>query len=258
MKVARCLLVAGACAGALLAYPADAHAQPRSSSPSSASSATSARQRALALFERSAVAYREGRFQDAVDLLKEARTIKAEPVLLYDLGRAYEALGSLDQAADSYAAYLAEDPRAADRRALEIRIETLRSQAGQLEKSRAMPPPEAKPMAPEPPPPPPPAPSPTVLPWILGGVGIAGLGTGVVLALAADGKHRSAEREPTQTGARDEQRSAESLATGATIAFIAGAILTAAGASWLTLRFTRTLPAHVAVGPGSARVEGVF
>src|SRR4051794_14721586 len=49
--------------------------------------------RALDLFEQSAKAYREGRFQDAVDRLLEARSLKSEPVLLYNLGRAYEALG---------------------------------------------------------------------------------------------------------------------------------------------------------------------
>src|SRR3954468_23675548 len=77
------------------------------------------KQRAIDLFERSARAYRDGRFQDAVDLLLEARKLQHAPVLLYDLVRAYEALEKPADAADAYAAYLAEDEKAADRRAIE-------------------------------------------------------------------------------------------------------------------------------------------
>ena len=96
----------------------------------------STREQALELFEKSARAYREGRFQDTIDLLLEARRVKAEPVLLYNLGRAYEAIGRPTDAADAYAQYLSEDPGAVDRGAIEGRIATLRSQGDQLENAK--------------------------------------------------------------------------------------------------------------------------
>ena len=221
------------------------------------------RSRALDLFEKSALAYREGRFQDAIDLLVEARRVKAEPVLMYNIGRAYEALGNLTQAADSYATYLLEDPRAPDRRAIEIRIETLRAQANELEKARTLPPPvEAKPMPPEPAPavaPPPPAESSVaIVPWVVAGVGVVGVGIGVGLGLAAQSGHRSADDEARQADAQRKQNSAESLATGSTIAFIAGGAVAAVGLGWLSVRLLTSGPANVVAGPTSLGVRGVF
>jgi tetratricopeptide (TPR) repeat protein len=229
--------------------------------------APSPRQRALELFEQSAKAYRDGRFQDAIDLLVEARRIKPEPVLLYNIGRAYEALGNPTQAADAYAAYLAEDPKAPDRKAIEIRITTLRAQADELDKARTMPPPaEAKPLPPEPPPPAPPAPPPDtsvgVVPWVVTGAGIVGVGAGVVLGLVAESRHRAAVDEPGQAVARHKQDQAETFATGATIAFVAGAAVTAVGVGWLTVRVLTPAGVNVVAGqiagPLSLGVRGAF
>src|SRR4051812_6436550 len=178
-----------------LLMPRPAHAGERA-----ARVAPSPRARALELFEQSAKAYRDGRFQDAIDLLVEARRIKPEPVLLYNIGRAYEALGKPTEAADAYAAYLEEDPKAADRRAIEIRITTLRAQAGELDKARTMPPPaEPKPLPPEPAssaPPPQASDSLAVVPWVVTGAGVVGIGAGVVLGLVAESRHSAADAEP--------------------------------------------------------------
>src|SRR4051794_18494552 len=84
--------------------------------------------RALVLFQKSVESYREGRFQEAIDLLIEARALKPEPVLSYDLGRAYEAIGDLPHAEEAYARYLDENPAAQDRLAIEGRLVTLRRQ----------------------------------------------------------------------------------------------------------------------------------
>lgn len=226
--------------------------------------APSPRSRALDLFEKSALAYREGRFQDAIDLLVEARRVKSEPVLMYDIGRAYEALGNPTQAADSYATYLLEEPRAPDRRAIEIRIETLRAQANELEKARTPPPPvEAKPMPPEPAPvvaspPPPPESSVAIVPWVVAGVGVVGVGIGVGLGLAAQSGHRSADGEAGQADAQRKQDRAGSLATGSTIAFIGGGAIAAVGLGWLSVRLLIAGPANVVAGPTSLGVRGVF
>jgi tetratricopeptide (TPR) repeat protein len=223
------------------------------------------RGRALELFEQSAKAYREGRFQEAIDLLQEARRVRPEPVLLYDIGRAYEALGSSTQAADAYATYLLEEPSAPDRRAIEIRIETLRAHANELERARQAPaPPEAKPLPPEAPASAPPAAAPAsdglgAVPWVVAGVGVLGLGAGVALGLAAQSRHRSAVDEPSQAAAQREQDRAETLATGSTVALLAGAAIAAGGIAWLSVRLVTASPsATVAAGPGMLLVRGVF
>lgn len=179
----------------------------------------SSKARALELFEQSAASYRAGRFQEAVDRLLEARRVRPEPVLLYNLGRAYEALGKPEDAADAYASYLSEEPRAADRRAIEGRIATLRAQAAELARARETP-----------------RETPNVLdPSIVIVLGLAGLGTGVGLGLAADARHEDAKAETVQQTARDEQDRAESLATAATACTIAGGVVTALGLTWLGL-----------------------
>jgi tetratricopeptide (TPR) repeat protein len=178
-----------------------------------------AKARALELFEQSAVAYRAGRFQEAVDRLLEARRVRPEPVLLYNLGRAYEALGKPEEAADAYTSYLAEEPHAADRRAIEGRITTLRAQAAELARAREAP-----------------REAPNVLdPSIVIVLGVAGLGTGIGLGLAAEARHEDAKAETVQQTARDEQDRAESLATAATACSIAGGVVTALGLTWLGL-----------------------
>ena len=215
--------------------------------------------RALELFEQSAVAYREGRFQAAIDLLLEARRTKPEPVLLYDLGRAYEALGDQRAAADAYARYLAEEPRAGDRRAIEARIVTLRTQAERLERAKSTLSDARGPVAQRPDAEPESGVG-IVVPWVVAGVGLAGLGTGVVLGLVSRGTHEDAVRERVQTVAQDKQDSARALATGATVAFVAGGVITAAGLTWLGIRAFTPSSRGVALcpGPGTVTLEGSF
>lgn len=181
--------------------------------------------RAVELFEQSAAAYREGRFQEAVDRLLEARRLEKEPVLLYNLGRAYEALGRPTDAADAYEQYLVEDPSAADRGAIEGRVSTLRAQASELAAARRDP--DAPtgggdPLA--------------AVPWIVAGAGVVGIGAGAVLGLLAEARHDDAIGEPVQATAADEQARAESLARASTITFIAGAVVAAMGLAWLGIR----------------------
>jgi tetratricopeptide (TPR) repeat protein len=207
-------------------------------------------ERALELFEQSARSYREGRFQEAVDKLLEARRLKPEPVLLYNLARAYEALGRSDAAADAYSQYLVEEPSPTDRKAIEARITNLRAQAAELaaaRKAEARPnpaptdgaPPKAGSDQEEPPPRPPNDGVVGVLPWVLAGVGVAALGTGVVLGVVARGMHDEAVAEPQQRAAAETQNDAEDLALVSTVTMIAGAVVAAVGIAWLVVRSTR-------------------
>jgi tetratricopeptide (TPR) repeat protein len=183
--------------------------------------------RALDLFEQSAQAYREGRFQEAVDKLLEARRFKAEPVLLYNLGRAYEALGKPGDAADAYAKYLEEEPEAADRKAIEGRIATLRAQANELAAARQSPSGREREGEGD---------AFAIVPWVVAGAGVAALGTGAVLGIVAKGKHDDAVADPVQASAADKQDTAEGLARAATVTLIAGAVVTAMGLAWLGVR----------------------
>jgi tetratricopeptide (TPR) repeat protein len=197
-----------------------AHAAPTRAMPTDS--------RALELFEQSAQAYREGRFQEAVDRLLEARRFKAEPVLLYNLGRAYEALGKPADAADAYAKYLEEEPEASDRKAIEGRIATLRGQANELAAARrdpAQPRDESDALS--------------AVPWVVMGVGVASLGTGAVLGLVAKGKHDDAVADPVQASAVETQNTADNLARAATVTLIAGAVISAMGLAWLGVRAAR-------------------
>jgi hypothetical protein len=103
------------------------------------------------------------------------------------------------------------------------------------------PPPEpVAPLAPRAPPAPPPSQGRSAGPWILGGVGVAGLAAGAVLGGLAmsrwgDAKARCPARECTDPAGVDASRAATNLATGSTVAFGVGVAGAAAALGWLWL-----------------------
>jgi tetratricopeptide (TPR) repeat protein len=192
--------------------------------------------RAVELFEKSAQAYREGRFQAAVELLLEARKLKAEPVLLYNLGRAYEAQGKLPEAVDAYSRYLEEDPGTADRRAIEGRIATMRREIEEKKKRDEAPPPLPAPPQPIVVVPPPRAPGESPWPWLVTGAGVVTLGVGIGFGLLASRKEDESKSEPVQATAASLHEDARSHATIANVTLTVGAAITVAGAVWLIVR----------------------
>jgi len=198
----------------------------------SASGPSSADRRAMELFEQSSERYNAGRFQEAVDLLKQAYALRSDPVLLYNLARAYEGLGDLDHAMAAYADFLRAQPNAEDRGAIETRIATLRSQIEQraalkrereaAQRERR----EAEERAREAP-----ARSPSVVPWIVTGVGAAALATGAVLGAVSAARHAAAIEAP-QTEIDDDQSQARHFATAANVLFASGGALAVAGVVW--------------------------
>jgi tetratricopeptide (TPR) repeat protein len=211
------------------------------------------RARALELFEKSEQAYREGRFQEAIDRLLEARRLKHEPVLLYNLARAYEALGDRKNAADAYEAYLQEEPFARDQGAIQGRITTLRRQEAEAAaQPRARPssglPPGQSPTRPEPPP----HRSPNALPWVVAAFGVAGVGSGVFFGVLANTRHDDAAAARIQSDAQTQQDDAKRLATIANVAFVAGGALLVAGVTW------GIVDLNVSAGPRSVALRGTF
>lgn len=203
--------------------------------------ATASKQ-ALELFEQSATDYREGRFQDAIDKLQAARELKQEPVLLYNLARAYEGLGRWEEAANTYRQYLIEEPAARDRKAIEARVLTIDAQVAELTGARKAQAATAR--SPEAPAPADTSSKPGPTPWIVAGVGLALLGTGATLGVIANAKHDAAVDEPVQTRAVAFQDSAETFGTVATVVTIAGAVLALGGATWAIVRSPRATNAH--------------
>src|SRR6185369_15816191 len=62
----------------------------------------------------------------AVELLQQARALHpGEPLIVYNVARAYEGLGRLSEARDAYATYLREAPNAAEVGAVEVRIRSI-------------------------------------------------------------------------------------------------------------------------------------
>lgn len=233
-----------------------ARAEPREDDVPHAREDSTARQRAIALFVESEAAYRTGRFRQAVELLEQSYALVAEPVLLYNLARAYEALGDGPGAIDAYERYLSADPDVADRESIEQRVAALRSSAHPPAPEAAVAPPPARPIPAEsavqqPPKPPADAPAASspqpkvsvdsatswsLAPWVTVGVGGALLSSALVLDSMADARHERAQRSPDVAGASEAQSDAEALALSATVVGIAGATVAAAGLGFLAAK----------------------
>lgn len=223
----------------------DAGAQERAPSSRPAPSAAD-KARAADLFKKSADAYRQGDFKRAIDLLDEAYALDPQPVLTYNRARAAEGLGNVDAAITGYEKFLADEPKAPDRGAIEQRVATLKRQRDEraaLERDRdarreepvvpvPTPAPEPHTSAPPPEPAPPPPPRHTPLPYVVAGVGAVGLVTGAIVGSLALSKKDDAVAEPVQQRSMDLKDSADGLATTSTVFFIVGGVLVAAGVAW--------------------------
>jgi tetratricopeptide (TPR) repeat protein len=264
----------------LLAIALTAFATAQFPEPARAGSTVASKdqKKAADLFKKSVDAYRKGDFQTTVDLLTQAYALDPQPVLLYNLARAQEGLGNTDAAIDAYEKFLAQDPKAADRGAIEQRLTTLRRQRDEriaAQKAReaepTKPSPLPSPTAPKattvPPPGEEPRPEPeqrTMYPYVVGGVGIALLGTGAVTGLLAKSGESDANAERTQQRAIEQRDSADSLAAVSTVTFIAGGILLAMGVGWFVLdtpskkSASQNISPRVALGPGYIGLTGVL
>lgn len=188
------------------------------------------------LFKKGADAYLRGDFEESIRLLDQAYALDPQPVLIYNKARAQEGLGHTDDAITLYEQYLNQEPTTPDRGAIEQRLATLKKQRDEraaLEQDRANAEKERAARAAAPPPPPPHERS--VLPYVVGGVGIAGIGTGVVFGILAKSKESDGNSAKTQRDARDARDTGSTFATVANVTLIAGGVLLAAGAVWWAL-----------------------
>ena len=125
------------------------------------------------------------------------------------------------------------------------------------------PPVPSVPSAPTPNTPPRPPAAAGALPWVLGGIGVVGLGLGTFFGVQAFSKNTDASQECkndrcTQRGI-DLDRTARAAATGSTLAFAVGAASLGGALYVLFLRAPPASPVKIGVGPGpGVHVRGVF
>lgn len=205
-----------------------ARAQP---APSAAPSADEAR--ALELFDSAAAAFRDGRFRDALRLLDEADRLHPSGILHYNKARAHEGLGDRPKALEEYRKYLEMEPDAEDEKAVESRILVLEGEIAERDRltrekreadARARRK-EQRPRAPE-------ERKASVLPWIVTGAGVVGLGIGTYFGVRAKSKESSGNDASSQRSAAADRSDAESLARNANVAWAIGGALVVVGVSW--------------------------
>ena len=222
------------------------------------------RDRAAALAQQALEHYDSGDPEKAVPLLLEAHELYPEPLLLYNLARAYEALGRYEDALTAYERYVEEAPEAAHRAAMQSHITSLRDQIAERERlarereeeRRRREAAESLAASREPP-------SVGPAPWLLLSVGGAALGSGLVLGLVARSERNAAADDPIHETAVATMDRAETFATVANVLFAVGAVLGATGATWLTVFALRSdepegPSAELVLSPGGLRLTGQF
>lgn len=83
---------------------------------------------ARSLYDAGAVAFGDGRFEDALRRWQESYTISEHPALLYNIGIAHDRLGQVAEAVEAYDAYLAAVPDATNANYTQSRLAILRQQ----------------------------------------------------------------------------------------------------------------------------------
>lgn len=227
-----------------------------------------AHDRALELFGKGREAFKASKFQESIDLIKEAYALEPAPVLLYNLAKAYEGLGDLENATATYEKYLAEEKDIPDRAAIEEKVRNFKKALAEkdrlakerdealakLKKKDGEKKDEPAPDSPKRPPSP--------VPWVFVGVGAAGVAVGGVLGGLAVGKDDDAKAAASQKDAVDLHDSAKGLALGSTVGFIAGGVLAGGGLLWGIIDVATRGPAKPAVsvdvGVGSIGLRGTF
>jgi len=220
-------------------------------------------QRALTLFERGRRHYNEGRFADAVRLLREAHALVPDPVLLYNLARALESQGDFEGAVEAYTRYVRENPDVPDRGAIEQRTATLKKtveERAALERAKEELARKERAQVTVPPPTVTVEPSRGPLPWVVAGTGVACLGTGIAFGILASQRLEQAGAEPVQQTAWERHGQAKRFAATANVLYGAGALLAAGGAAWLVFGGEDSPVAgptvRVSVGPGALVLSG--
>ncbi|MCB9745111.1 MAG: tetratricopeptide repeat protein [Alphaproteobacteria bacterium] len=222
-------------------------------------------EQAKELFKSGRTLYEEGRYEEAIVDWEQSYRLSGQPVLLFNIGNAYERLGDYDKAIAALTGY-AETTSGDERKSIERRIESLTERRDELAAQAA--PPDPTPL-PDPTPVPDPTPAtvepsrPPIAPIALMGVGVAGLGTGVAFGLGARGARADADALCVNGLCPDT--AAEAIATDrrssvlADVGFIVGGVGLASGATLFLLSGrTSADDLSLSVSPGALLLSGSF
>lgn len=194
-----------------------------------------AEKRSLALYASAKKHYDEHQYELAASELRDAYELNPKATLLFNLGLSYRKLGDTARAREAFVKCASTSTEADEK-------ERCSSQADKIDKESATPSPSSSVSAPPVVPPkptaatsgalaPPPIPR-SSAPFVLMGVGGAGLVAGAVLSVVATTKHQAAIDDPSQAGTIDKNAAAKSFAIGADVAFAAGGAAAIAGLIW--------------------------
>lgn len=212
---------------------------------------------ARALFEAGQVAFREGRFEDALTDFQHAYDRSPRPLLLFNIGTAADRLRRDAVALDAFERYLAAMPEATNAVEVRARIDVLRDAVA---RASADEPPDTAPEPTAEEPPSAAASDPT--PWIVTGVGgavlVAGavlLGLGMADAAAVTNAAQGSDWSSV-AGAYDR---AEPLSIAGIAALGAGGAAVIAGIVWGATSGGSSSPrARLLPLPGGLSLHGVF
>lgn len=224
----------------------------------SAEGADGAAARAMELYRAAQVSYREGDYEAAVALLTDAIELHDAAALHYNLGRSYQELRRWGEARAEYVAFLESDPDSPQRAQVEERIAEIDRLTAEPAPEPA-PPPEEEPELDDPQVPPPQVDAPprrvAATPWVLFGLGVLSLGTGVAMGALFLGQMNLAEdpgATPDEAAAALDR--AENYSTAATITLVVGGGLAIAGLVWGIIDLLRSRDARQArAAPAWAR-----
>ena len=215
------------------------------------------RGRAMALFEQSEKLYRQGSYQEAAAMLREAHALVAEPVLLYNLGRALEGAGDLAGAVAAYSEFLSADPSARDRPSLEQKIARLRERIEQKKPET----PGAVVASDD-------TPRSRAGPWVLGAAGAATVVAGVAMGSLAARRRTQAADDPVQRSADHSMAEGRRFALAANLLYVGGGLLLGGAALWAVLTLPKKAEdkpmassagqVDLLIGPGSVGLRGGF
>ena len=219
----------------------------------------SAAQRAKLRFEAGKVAYRSGRYAEAVQCFLDADALAPRAPLSFDIARAYEELGAASSAARFYRDYLERDPNAANAALVRARIAALETpaptpvtpvvQGAPLAATDSQPRPTSADAAESR------SAQPAFAPWswvALGAGGAVLVGAGVAELFRRDAEHdaQSAHDQVTYADQYDRMRASQ---TAARVLLVTGGVLAVTGGVLVAIDLGRGRRAEtrVACGPGS-------
>lgn len=208
------------------------------------------KEQAAAAYGEGVEAFKANDFKTALGHFDRAFKLDPSPILLYNIARCHEEMGTLDPAISNFKLYLAKAPDSPDREDVERRIRVMEA----IKKRQAAAAPDVPPAAPT-----------TVFVeddsmqwWGYGllGAGAVGLALGGGFGVAADSaaeEHRNATTRSDKSAFEDD---ANSNATIANASYVIGGVLALAGASIIIWDLATSGTTSVEVAPVPAAGGG--